>query len=276
MIPAAITTESVACNLCGSHEKSTLAEFVMYARSALVKCRVCGLVYVSPRLTRESMALHFNSNYLQGAEAVQWEQSRRPIYQQILDLVRKHGKNQAFEIGCSYGTFLAMCQDTGFDVGGCDISAGACRRASALLGVEILNGDLEQVGNLVAPQECIVSIDTIYYCADPYRHLTLIHELLKPRGIVVLRVRHAWDLQLRRSLHLEAVPIEHIYVFTPATLGNLLQKAGFVLQEVGPGVCKGFPRAVDMSIRGASRLAMAVLGHRYCFSRDFCVVAMKR
>src|SRR5438034_8069815 len=124
--PRPVTTESVACNLCGSARRSVLSQFVMYAQLSLVKCERCGLMYVSPRLTHESLAIHFNKNYLQSSDALAWERSRGDIYRQVLDLVTSRTKRQIFEIGCSYGTFLSRAQAAGLTVGGCDISAEAC------------------------------------------------------------------------------------------------------------------------------------------------------
>jgi len=164
-----IKTELVTCNLCGSTRRSVLAEFAMYSQSLLLKCQVCGLLYVSPRLTRESLALHFNNNYMEPSEALRWEQSRDGVYQQVLGLINAYGKTQVFEIGCAYGTFLLVCKNAGLQVAGCDISAEACRNASAQLNEEILNSHFEDIHDVVPPQECIVSIDTFYYCPDPQR-----------------------------------------------------------------------------------------------------------
>ena len=247
----------------------------MYAKSALVKCKVCGLLYVSPRLTRESLVFHFNNHYLQAPEALRWEQSRNKIYQQVLDVIKRFKKKQIFEIGCSYGTFLLMCQKAGLNVGGCEISSEACKSASAHLGVRILNGDVEEVGNLLEPQECVASIDTIYYCSDPQHHLILIHKMLRPGGILVLRVRNALYVELATRLPWRTFPIEHLYFFTPRTLGDLLGKAGFGRWEIIPGVSHGIPRMVDLLVRSVAKLAMAIVGDGYILTRDFCTVAIK-
>jgi len=247
----------------------------MYAPLSLVKCQECGLLYVSPRLTRESLIFHFNKNYLQSSEALQWEKSRHRIYQQVLRLIKKQQKNQTFEIGCFHGSFLWMAQAAGFTVDGCDISAEACRIASTRLGVKILNGELEEVGSLIGPQECIVSIDTLYYCSDPQRQLMLIHGMLKPGGILVLRLRNGSYVGLRQRVNLKSFPVEHIYFFTPRTLGRLLDKAGFTRWKIIPGACKGLPRPADLFVRSISRLATTMLGEHCVLTKDFCAVAMK-
>lgn len=247
----------------------------MYVDSHLIKCQGCGLLYVSPRLTMESLARHFNNTYLRPAEALEWERSRHRVYRSVLDLVRMAAGRELFEIGCSYGTFLSMCRDAGLTVGGCDVSAEACRQASERLGVEILNGDLEDLGDRVPPQDCMVSIDTLYYCSDPQRHLAAIHNKLKPGGRLVLRVRNAMYVELTARLGLDSCPIEHLYFFTPYMLGRMLGKAGFTRYDTVPGVCHGIPRPLDSLLRAVAKGVMSGLGDRYVLTRDFCTVAIK-
>jgi SAM-dependent methyltransferase len=273
--PRPVTTETVACNLCGSAKRSVLAQFVMYAPLSLVKCSRCGLLYVSPRLTHESLAVHFNENYLHPSDALAWERSRDEIYRQILDLVTCRTKREIFEIGCSYGTFLSRAQAAGLTVAGCDISAEACRRASDRLGIEIFNGAFEQLEDVVPPQDCIVSIDTLYYCPDPQHHLSVVYNKLKRGGILVLRVRNGLHIEWTARLGLGSCPIEHIYFFTPHTLGTLLRKAGFVRSHTVAGVCHGLPRPIERVMRSASRALASGLGTRYLLSKDFCMVAVK-
>lgn len=273
--PQTVRREQITCNLCGADNSRVLAEFVMYAPSSLVKCLNCGLLYVSPRLSREAMAFHFNAHYLQPSGALAWEQSRRPIYEQVLALIKKYQKDQVFDVGCSHGTFLLMCQRVGLTVGGCDISSEACRRASVRLGVKIFDGTIEEITNLIDPQECIVSIDTLYYCSDPQRHLTLIHSILKPGGVLVLRVRNGWYVELASRLSWRSFPIEHLYFFTPGTLGGLLENAGFSRWEIIPGVSHGMPRPVDVMIRSISGLATVISRKKWVPAKDFCAVAIK-
>ena len=268
-------TESVCCNLCGSDTRRVLSDFLMWARLSLVKCRGCGLLYVSPRLTGRSLAVHFNEAYLQPSEVAAWEQSRYPIYRQVLDLIAQHGKKRVFEVGCSHGTFLSMCQASGLEVGGCDISIDACRNASNRTGVEILRGDMLQIHDALEPQECIVSIDTIYYCSDPRRQLTAIHDTLAPGGLLVLRVRNGRYVEWKTRLHL-GFPVEHIYFFTPRTLGGLLRQAGFKQWTIVPGACHRLPSLGDVLIRSVSKLLMTTVGENALLTRDFCMVAIKK
>lgn len=247
----------------------------MYNRSFLMKCQACGLLYVSPRLTRESFALHFNKNYMEPLEALRWEQSRHLIYQQVLQIINAYRKTQVFEIGCAYGTFLSMCKDSGIEVSGCDISLNACRDASARLKEEILNGYFEDIQSLVAPQECIVSIDTFYYCPDPENHLKLIYDTLRPGGIFVLRVRNGMYIELKTRLGLRSFPIEHIYFYTPRTLSKLLGKAGFSTWKCIPGVCKQILSPIDSLFRSLSLLTMPIVGNKWALTKDFCMVAVK-
>jgi SAM-dependent methyltransferase len=270
-----VRTESVACNLCGSAERQVLSRFEMYAQLALVKCKACGLLYVSPRLTTDSMAFHFNNSYLGRADGLRWERSRRRIYSQVLNLIRLHGKSRIFEIGCSFGTFLSMCASAGLKVGGCDISAEASRHASARVGVDILTGDLARIAEHVPPQECIVSIDTIYYCSDPQDHLALIRSKLTTGGILVLRVRNGFYVEWQTRLRQVSFPVEHLYFFTPRTLGELLTRAGFGRWRIVPGACHGVPGPVDLMMRAASGLVVAGTSNRWLPTRDFCAIAVK-
>jgi SAM-dependent methyltransferase len=268
-------TEAVLCNACGSSERSLLAGFVLYRPVSLVKCRGCGLLYVSPRLTGPSLLWHFNTNYLRAAAGLAWEESRRRVYGQVLDLVRRHGKRQVFDIGCSYGTFLAMCRDAGLAIGGCDVSREACRVAAARVGTTIFNADVEGIHATVPAQECIVSIDTLYYAPDPQRQLSLIHTMLKPDGVLILRVRNGLYAELTARLGLGTFPVEHLYFFAPRTLGRLLGRAGFRRWRVVPAVGKGVSPPADRVMRSLSGCVAALSRGAWMPARDFCVVATK-
>jgi SAM-dependent methyltransferase len=247
----------------------------MYRPVSLVKCRACGLLYVSPRLTGQSLRVHFNTNYLHGPAGLTWEDARRGVYRQVLDLVRRHGKREVFDVGCSYGTFLSMCRDAGLAVGGCDVSAEACRIAAARVGATIFDGDIERIQATIPPQECIVSIDTMYYSPDPQRDLSTIHTMLKPGGVLILRLRNGLYTEAAARLGLGTFPIEHLYFFEPRTLGRLLERAGFAGWRVVPAVGKGVSPPADRAMRSISRWIAGLSRGAVMLARDFCVVATK-
>ena len=92
---------------------------------------------------------------------------------------------------------------------------------------------------------------------------------------MVLRVRNGRHVEWKARLRLGSCPIEHVYFFTPETLGGLLRKAGFVRYQTLAGVCHGLPRPIDWVLRCVSHAVTSVLGTRCLLTKDFCMVAVK-
>jgi hypothetical protein len=71
--------------------------------------------------------------------------------------------------------------------------------------------------------------DTIEHLGDPRRVMQALHGLLAPGGLLTMNTPNAagWLHFLMRRKWFHYKPQEHLYFFSPATLGRLLRETGF-------------------------------------------------
>jgi 2-polyprenyl-3-methyl-5-hydroxy-6-metoxy-1,4-benzoquinol methylase len=144
------------------------------------------------------------------------------------------------EIGCSYGFFLGAARQQGWKVAGVELGEYAAKYAREELHLPVRTGTLFDL-----PQDYDGSFDAVVawhvleHEPDPGRLLAQARRLLRPGGIVGLRVPNMESLVARLAgPHWQWLsPPEHIYLFSVRTLTRLLTKLGFeiVLKDSAPG-----------------------------------------
>ena len=231
------TLEAVPCNLCGATDVSTILD--VGARGRVVRCRCCGLGYVSPR-PASTLHLYEDEGYFGGDPPGggghgydSYESDLRALEPYFERLAREiagiRPGGALLEIGCAAGSFLARAREQGFAVSGVEPSPSARRLAEATLGVTVLAPTVEQAE--VPPQsfDVVVLLQTIEHLADPKATLSRIRQLLRPGGLLLLTTpnRSSWLSRLTGRRWFEYKPPEHLYYFTGATMRRMLAASGF-------------------------------------------------
>jgi SAM-dependent methyltransferase len=145
-------------------------------------------------------------------------------------------RQSALEIGAGNGALLAHLKAMGFaEVIGIEPSLEAVHDAAPevrpLLRVRSFDpGDLPE-----AHFSLIVANQTIEHVAEPLALLAAARALLKPGGLLMM-VSHDYRHPLMRLLGARApiIDIEHLQVFSRASLGFALERAGFVAVRIDP------------------------------------------
>jgi len=234
--------ESVVCNLCGADDPAVLlpalppnggehqfaASGESPLRDRLVRCKKCGLVYVSPRLKQQAI----ESGYENVDNTVYIEQAagRLQTFQRALQWLDTIGvaKGQVLDIGCAAGFFVRAAQDAGWKATGIEISKHLCEYGRNQLGVNILQGTLENSTLPPHSFDLVTFWDVLEHVSDPTDALERARKLLKPGGYLLVNYPHygsIWAKLLRRRWWF-LIDV-HIYYFTPRTLAKLLRKCGF-------------------------------------------------
>lgn len=249
-------TETVACHSCGSPDFTRL----FCSRDRLhrvpgdywvVRCDHCGLVYLNPRPTPAQMQAHYPPHYVinqfrpaakdapmrQRLVAHQLEGIDRLKLRRVLAACPLDSRARVLDVGCNLGSFLAALRDrTRCSVAGLEPAPTPAQYAREHFHLDVREACLEDVADSFAPAS--FDLITLWHVAEhlraPRRALHIVRSLLKPCGKLVVEVPN-FDDPLRRlfgsSWSYIDVP-RHLLHFTPRTLRNVLEDAGFTVETL--------------------------------------------
>jgi 2-polyprenyl-3-methyl-5-hydroxy-6-metoxy-1,4-benzoquinol methylase len=239
--------ETTACNQCGSAESEEIGCIPdlllerLEVTARLVRCRRCGLVYQNPRPTLAEMGQHYPQEYEPYTDYASQRQVNpllRRAYAYGINkrcrFVTEHKKNgKLLDIGCAAGTFLlGMRAQPGWEVEGVEPSAATAELARQH-GLKVFTGTLEEAHYPSGSFDAVTMWDVLEHVHDPAATLAEIRRVLKPGGILLVRVPNlaSWDARLfgRSWAGLDAP--RHLFVFTPQTLRRMLRDQGLQVVE---------------------------------------------
>ena len=194
----------------------------------MVACRSCGVVRSDPVASEELLAeLYTSSSFDYGKEvqalqatygrALSWLETRTPRREALL------------EIGCGNGFFLQQAHRQGWQtVRGVEPSTDAVANAPAELDGAIVQDVMRR--GLFAPCsfDAVCLFQVLDHMPEPVDLLEQCFEILRPGGHVLAFNHNVGGLSARvlgeRS---PIVDIEHTYLYSPATMRAVVEKAGF-------------------------------------------------
>lgn len=232
----AADTEQVGCCVCGG-SGDPLYDGDPFA---VVRCRTCSLVFVSPRLSPEALQRLYDApSYFEGGvygAQSRWSPAmvlqRTWMAGRLAALTRRRPPpGRLLEIGSGYGLFLERARAAGYHVGGVELSATAAAHATGL-GLEVFRGQLAH-----APQDkadVICFWDTLEHVPDPVEFLRQVRRRLAPGGVVALSVPNVASMPARAlgARWWTLKPEQHIWHLSPDTLRLLASRAGLVITTV--------------------------------------------
>ncbi len=109
------------------------------------------------------------------------------MYQNALNRLEKlTAKGRLLDVGCSYGAFLELARDKGWETFGVDVSTKAVAYAKQERKLNTQVGRLEDVRFPENHFSVITMWDVVEHLDDPVRTLEEIKRVLKPDGVVVI------------------------------------------------------------------------------------------
>lgn len=228
----------VACDLCGADEPELLFEKESFRH---VRCRRCGMVYVTPRLRgvieRQKVFYDGVARYSGGIDAlVAREYSgnrKRKLRKEAANYLSYRTTGHILDIGCGLGGFLRAASEQGWEYPE---------------GIEIAPQIVEYVGRYFAVQT--QPIEELHYKAnhfDVVRANNVIEHLPSPKVMVraVHRILRPGGLLAFSTPNFDSVSVklwgrdwpyiggdDHVYLFGPKTLTRLVEDNGFRLIRV--------------------------------------------
>ena len=245
---------ATACLICGGYELDDLPFEYAFKNRRLggVRCRKCGLVYISPQPSALEIEEMYDESYFNTDDAEHGAHGNRAYMEQAtesgesrsesaaaLDAILSKGEERGLflEVGCGPGFFLKEMERLGWAVSGLEISSYAVEFATKSLDLPVKRGVVTADAFPAGYADAVFMGDVLEHLADPARDLRTIHGWLKPGGqigIAVPSTLSLWSAQLGffvyRALGRKKVlriPPYHLVEFVPATLRTLLESCGY-------------------------------------------------
>lgn len=259
------------CPVCGSGER-WFADFATAMdegwAGVYLMCRMCGLVFQSPRPTEAALEAFYAREYLEStlesqadAQRDRWVQQQRADH--LTDLAGAHIEDVAIhvDVGASRGTLMeALRQRFGCKTIG--VEPGEERRRQVQeVGLEMVASTAALPAEIQGLVDLITMAHVLEHLRGPVEELSGIRSrLLRPAGWLLLEVP---NLLCHKSFERA-----HLHAFTPETLERTLRAAGFEVVELithGRPHSRRFPlyilalaRAIDRSPPGREELRVGV------------------
>lgn len=236
-------TPAPFCGGCGLSvsEQAGVIPFYLPDRdmqTAIWRCNECGTYTRDIDLSNPEIQRHFEvASYTDLTAEHRIRAVRIGFFEYVLDLLQKHlGRPMTgmriLDFGCAYGHFLERLRELAIPAEGVEI-------------VRTLRETVRQRGLTVHAQppepasttfDVVVSIDSLYYSNDPLATLKTLRSLMQSNGCLFIRVANrTWLLDMMRWLGMSIGSAQFgdaKYNFSPTGIINLLQRAGFQIDEV--------------------------------------------
>jgi 2-polyprenyl-3-methyl-5-hydroxy-6-metoxy-1,4-benzoquinol methylase len=225
------------CHICNTESKFLLRKdgFDLY------KCPQCGLVFVYPQPSQETLAKDFyseesgyQSNRAEDLSMVKETKRAKKVFG-ILEKLKPGGN--ILDVGCSGGHFMYWAQKRGFKPVGVELNKKTADSAKSH-GFEVFNGFIENAPFEPKSFDIVFLGEVIEHVNNPCQFIKDSTKFLKLGGIVVITTPNI-DCFWSRSTFLlykifkipwsSVTPPYHLFQFDSNNLNLLLRKEGFKL-----------------------------------------------
>jgi len=219
------------CALCCCQRWEKLID---YKGQLIVKCSNCGLIYkyfdspissntIKNYYTEENILEHKKSNI---------ELKKERQYERIMGLKKFKTSGKLLELGCSFGVFLQVAKEAGFDVYG--IEGGmAAEFAKESLGLNVIREDFTKVKFLNEEYDIVAMFHVLEHLEHPLEFLKKVYKTLKSGGIIVIEVPDIGSLGYK--IHKQKwwyIQPGHLFYFSKDTLIRILKEAGYKVLKI--------------------------------------------
>ena len=215
-------------------------KFPPHEAMRVVRCRDCGLAWVSPRPPPNEIARYYPATYSWRSEpsgrpsaihrAERWYRFHLLRYEtrQLLRNTDLAAGDAVLDVGCSSGDRLLVMQEAGLVPTGVEVSPAA-DYARKQLGLDVHHGALEEASLKDGRFRAVTLYNVLEHVHDPRPLLREARRIIAPGGWLVVQAPNLGSVQARLlEKYWAAVDVPRdLYYWTPALLARLLEKEGF-------------------------------------------------
>lgn len=238
--------ESPACNLCGnSNLKVWLTGVTTWehrGRFTYSKCPRCQLVFQSPRPPFRQAVKYYPSSTYWGRNIKKLIPipnligERWKTYGQIYRWVQqeKLPPGKILDIGSGLGLFLSQFGQWGWKMFGTDISKDVANYSHQVFGIKTKVGDINVLSFPKNYFDVISMISVLEHIYNPNKTLSTVYRLLRKHGYLIIFVPNVDGLgrYIFSKNWVQLQPARHLYLFSPDTVTQLLNKTGFKVIKI--------------------------------------------
>ncbi len=231
-------TEWLECEACGDER---LIKRLKSFEGSLAKCTECGLIFRNPKPSYETIKEYYKDDYSNIFLEEQTKSYRKGIFHHFLATsIKGKSEGRLLDVGSGYGIFLSVAKDLGWEVYGIELSEDACQFARKNSGLNVFCGDLKEASFPKDHFDVVTLWNVLDHTINPLEQLLEIKRILKDDGLIFIRVPNflfqrksrcigeAFDKLFLGNTNLSRkISVSHLYAFTPFSITNLLENAGF-------------------------------------------------
>ena len=238
------------CGVCGANQWRP-AGAICGRRYGM--CVGCGVVRLVDRVAESALDLLYAEYYPPkdlSREELDRQLSNPTFGHRLrrLESVLGSRERRIFEIGCGDGNFLASVERKGWKVDGSEFGSATVSVVHRRHGIVITNVDVTKQIPSSAPYPVVAAYHVLEHVYQPAEWLSQVRKLVEPRGLLHLQVPNWASLtHALTGLAWSSMTFpQHVYFYTPKTLGALLARSGFDVISAttwdpwhGPGTTSG-------------------------------------
>ncbi|KKQ75709.1 MAG: Methylase involved in ubiquinone/menaquinone biosynthesis [Candidatus Woesebacteria bacterium GW2011_GWB1_38_5b] len=206
------------CVLCGFNKFDTLFEV---SQKSVIKCRNCDLVRL-----KGNFSISYN-HYYRDSDYHSYDRYFKNIFYKRYKFIAKYTlPGKVLDVGASTGIFLEIFKDHGWEVRGVEPSSSA--EVAQRKGIKMYRTQFEKLDLEKNNYDLIILNHSLEHVRNPLAFMKKVKGLLKKNGVVYVEVPNFASLEsmIAKKAWRYLLPNEHIYQFTPETLGRLIEAVG--------------------------------------------------
>ncbi len=223
------------------------------AWKGVARCQTCGLLARVPLPKDADLSAFYREHYSAQFPEEQRALVRRNLYEHALAWIEEvhPPPGRLIDVGCGMGALLELSQERGWQATGLDPSAAAIAQARAK-GLDAHEARWPESGLPDATADVVTFVNVLDHLLDPFAALSEAWRVLKPGGLLYIRVPnapvHALLTRLLSPFGCTHLTVLHLFGFGRAALHHHLSRLGFtarVLRAAPPSQGEAYAKKGD-------------------------------